>query len=578
MSLNSILLTAGVALQNTQYQIAVATENVSNASTTGSTQKTWENTSPASDTVALSQGQVIRAANSYLSRTVNASAAASGASSAISASLQNYDSALGSVANGDDVSSLLTSFQTALSTLASSPSSSSDKSSVVTAASNLASGISSLSSTIQTLRTQASSDIGTTVTAINSDLNTLQSLNSQIAAARSTGADTSTLEDQRDTTLADLSSKMGVQSYVNSSGQLMVYDQAGDQLLGDQGATTLTYANNGQLSAATSYPGQISGIMVGGKDITSSVTTGELGGLIQLRDSILPAQQDQLDQLATTLISTANAATNAGTASPPPSSLTSDGTVSASDSFSATGTVRIAVTSSSGAVVSSTDLDLSSYTSVSDLLTGLNSISGISASINSSGQLTIQTTSGSNGVAINGMTSSVGSSGQSFSDYFGFNDLFTGDSAATIAVSETLSDTPADLPTGTLNNASTLAAGDSGVTASDASAITALTSALTTAGAVAADGTATAKTSSLTDLATNFVSNAAATISAASNASDSDSSVLAAAQNALSNATGINVDQQTALLTQYQNQYEATAQLMASAKAMYATLISMMQA
>ena len=40
---------------------------------------------------------------------------------------------------------------------------------------------------------------------------------------------------------------------------------------------------------------------------------------------------------------------------------------------------------------------------------------------------------------------------------------------------------------------------------------------------------------------------------------------------------GIDVDQQTALLTQYQNQYEATAQLMSSAKAMYATLITMMQ-
>lgn len=576
MSLNSILLTAGVALQNTQYQIAVATENVSNASQTGATQKTWENTSPASDSVALSQGTVIRAANAYLSKTVNSAAATSGASTAISASLQNYDSALGSVVNGDDVSSLLTTFQTALSTLASAPSSTSDKSAVVTAASNLASGISGLSDSIQTLRTQASADIGTTVTAINSDLKTLQSLNSQISAASSTGADTSSLLDQRDTTLADLSSKMGVQSYVNSSGQLMVYDQGGDQLLGDQ-AATLTYANTGQLSASTSYPGQISGIMVNGNDITSTVTTGALGGLIQLRDSILPAQQDQLDQLATSLISTANAATNAGSASPPPSSLTSDGTVSASDSFSATGTVRIAVTSSSGTVVSSTDLDLSSYASVSDLLSGLNSISGISASINSSGQLTIQTTSSSNGVAINGMTSSVGASGQSFSDYFGFNDLFSGDSAATIGVSKTLTNDPSDLPTGTLNSAASLAAGASGVTTSDASAITALGTALTTAQSVAADGTATARSSSLTDLATNFVSNAASVISAASDASDNDSSVLSAAQNALSNATGIDVDQQTALLTQYQNQYEATAQLMSSAKAMFTTLITMMQ-
>ncbi|MGA0601206.1 flagellar hook-associated protein FlgK [Caulobacter sp. KR2-114] len=577
MSLNSILLTAGVALQNTQYQIATATENVANASQTGATQKTWENTSPASDWVALSQGQVVRAADAYLSRTVNSSAAASGASSAIASALQNYDSALGSVANGDDVSSLLTSFQTALSTLASSPSSAADKASVVTAAANLASGIGGLSSSIQTLRTQASSDIGTTVTAINSDLKTLQGLNAQIAAAGATGADTSSLLDQRDSALSDLSSKMGVQSYVNGAGQLVVYDQGGDQLLGDQ-AATLSYADNGQLGAGTSYPGAIGGIMVGGKDITGTVTTGALGGLIQLRDSLLPAQQDQLDQMASSLIATANTAANAGTAFPAPSSLASNATVSGSDAFSATGVVRIAVTSSSGAVISSTDLDLSAYSSVSDLLTGLNGISGVSASIDGSGKLTLQATGAGAGIALGGMTSSVGASGQSFSDYFGFNDLFTGDSAATIAVSPTLAADPSDLPTGTLSSASVLAAGASGVTASDASAITGLSGALTTARSVAADGTAKATTSTLTDLATNFVANAASVISAASSRSDSDASVLSAAQNALSNATGINVDQQTALLTQYQNQYEATAQLMASAKAMYATLISMMQA
>jgi len=39
----------------------------------------------------------------------------------------------------------------------------------------------------------------------------------------------------------------------------------------------------------------------------------------------------------------------------------------------------------------------------------------------------------------------------------------------------------------------------------------------------------------------------------------------------------VSTDQQTALLTQYQNQYEAIAQLMTALKSMYSSLITMME-
>lgn len=576
MSLSSIQTTAASALLIAQYQMAVATDNISDASTTGATQKTYTATSSASLTEALSTGDVTRLTSAYLSKTVNSSAAADGASSTIDAYLQSYDTALGSVSSSDDVSSLLTSLQTALSTLSTTPTSSSDKAAVVSAASSLATSVSSLSGTIQSLRTQASTDIGTTVSAINTDLTTLQSLNTQISAADATDTDATGLEDQRDSTLTDLSSLMGVSSYTNADNQLVVYDQGGDQLLGAQ-AATLSYASTGQLSASTTYPGSISGIMLNGTDITSTATTGKLGGLIQLRDTTLVDQQDQLDQLASGLIASANTAANAGSAIPAPNSLTSDAAVSSSDSFSATGTVRIAVTSSSGTVVSSTDLDLSSYSTVSQLLSGLNSISGISASISSAGKLVIQAADSADGVAINGMTSSVGSSDQSFSDYFGFNDLFSGTDASTIAVSSALSSDASDLPTGTLSDASSLAAGDTGLSTSDVSALTAIASALTASQTLSATGTAAAATTTLADAASTFVSNAATLISTASTTAASNDSTYSAAQNALSNATGVSVDQQTALLTQYQNQYEAITQLMTAAKSMYSTLITMMQ-
>jgi flagellar hook-associated protein 1 FlgK len=578
MSLTSVITTASAALQTTQYQIAVTSGNIANASTAGATQKTYTSTSSATLTSALSTGELTRITDAYLSKTVNTSSSADGASSVTNTYLSSYDDDLGSVANGDDVSSVLTSFQTALSTLAASPSSTSDKAAAVSAATTLANNISGLSTTIQTLRTQASTDIGTTVASINTDLASIASLNSQIAAGQNSGADITGLEDQRDTTLTDLASQVGVSYFTDSNNQLVVYDQGGDQLVSGSTAATLSYTGNGQLSADTTYPGTISGITLNGKDVTSSLTSGTLGGLVTLRDTTLPDQQDQLDQLASSLITTTNAAANAGTAYPPPSTLTSDSTVSAGDSFSASGTVRIAVTSSTGTVVSSTDLDLSSYSTVSDLLSGLNSISGITASISSAGKLVIQTTDSSTGVAINGLTSSVGSSDQGFSDYFGFNDVFTGEDASDIAVSSTLAANTATLATATLSDSTTLAAGDAGVSTSDASAITALTTALSATRTLSADGSAVAQTTSIAGAASTFVSSAASLISDASTAATDNDAAFTTASNTLSNTVGISVDAQTALLTQYQNQYEATAQLMTAAKAMFTTLITMMNA
>jgi flagellar hook-associated protein 1 FlgK len=95
---------------------------------------------------------------------------------------------------------------------------------------------------------------------------------------------------------------------------------------------------------------------------------------------------------------------------------------------------------------------------------------------------------------------------------------------------------------------------------------------------LAADGSAIAQANSIAGAATAFVSSAASMIADASTTATDNDAALTTAANTLSNTVGISVDQQTALLTQYQNQYEATAQLMTAAKAMFASLITMMEA
>lgn len=304
MSLTSILTSAGAALTTAQYRMSVAQTNVANVDDETYSRKTVTTTA-TSITSAVSNGAVTRAADRYLSQAVVASASAASRDSVIDTYMQAYDASLGSVDGGDDIASLLDAFQSAISGLASEPSSTSAKAQVVSAASQVAETLNSLSGDLQALRTQANTEIASTVEAINTSLSTLKSLNDQIVTTSAQGGDVTTLEDQRAAELSALSSMIGITSYTTSDNRVAIYTSSGDQLLGAS-AAKLSYTASSSLSADTVYPGSISGITLNGKDVTTRVTGGALGALVTLRDQTLTGEQDALDSLAAGLISQVN--------------------------------------------------------------------------------------------------------------------------------------------------------------------------------------------------------------------------------------------------------------------------------
>jgi flagellar hook-associated protein 1 FlgK len=574
MSLSSILTTASAALTNAEYQIALTNQNVANASDTSYSTKTAQ-LATVTDTLAVSSATTTRAADTFLSQAVNSAATASGYDAAISSSLQSYDAALGTVGSGNDLSSLLTGLQSALTGLSASPSSAAAKASVISSAGQLAQAVSGLSSTIQSLRTQANTDIGSTVTEVNASLDQIAALNSQISSGAAQGADVTNLEDQRDAALQTISGDIGITYYTNANNQVQIYTTAGQALLGDT-VHHLSYTDSSSLGAQSTYPASISGIMLDGADITTSITTGKLGGLIQLRDTTLVGEQQKLDTFATALVSQANTASNAATAFPPPAQLTGDKTVAATDPFSASGTLRVAVVSSSGAVTATQDLNLSSYSTVSDFMAGLNGVPGVSASINASGQLVIAATGSGTGVALADMGAAVGPSGVGVSDYFGLNDIFTGSDSTDIAVNSTLSANPSALPTAALSTAAGLAVGAAALSSADTTLADSLRSALTANIAFPGAGSLSAQTTSLQAFAATVVSDAASVVSSASSRADSSSALLSAATTRLQNLTTVNTDQEMALLTNYQQQYQANAQLISAERTLFSTLLTMM--
>ena len=307
--------------------------------------------------------------------------------------------------------------------------------------------------------------------------------------------------------------------------------------------------------------------------------------MINLRDNVLPGAQAQLDQLATSLQSSVNAVHNAGTSVPPPATLTGTATVSASTPLSPlTGTVRLAVATSAGNLVSSYDLNLATVSgsppTVGDLVSAINgttSTSGVSASI-SNGHLVLSTAASGDGVAINEMTSSVGSAGEGLSDYFGLNDLLTGTGASNLAVRSDIAANPGLLATATLSSSASPSVGSQVLSSGSATVANNLSSALTGSTSFSSVAGLGATTTSFASYAADIVASVASQASQASSNYTSQQSMQSAFKSSMSSESGVNLDQETARLSTLQNQYTASAELLQVINQMFSALMSSVQA
>jgi len=590
LSLNSAALIAFSGLSAAQVQISIASSNISNADTTGYTEEVANQVSTV--TAGAGSGVEITGISTNVDRLLLKSLIGATSDLGSADATNNYlteledlygtvdgSSTSDSTTTGTSLANTLASFESALSSLSATPSSSSLQSSALDALNEVTTQLNETSSGIQSLRSDADQDIASSVKSVNTDLQQIASLNAEIKQEAAAGQSTADLEDQRNTALQDIASNMNISYYTTSSGDLQVYTASGQALVDSSGAHTISYTAASDVTSSTTYAsGGFSGITVNGVDITSQISSGKIGALITLRDKTLPAAQSQLDELAQQLTSSLNAVSNQGTSVPPPPTLTGATSVTSGTALSATGTVRIAETDSSGNLVSYADLDLSSYSTVGDLVTAINGISGLSASIDSNGHLVISATGSGDGVSINEMTSSVGSGGQGFSDYFGLNDLLTGTSASDIAVRSDLLDGSAALPTATLSDSSTLTTGSSVLSSGSATVVNDLYSALTGSTSFAAAGGLAATTGSFANYAASIVSNVATQASQASSTYTAKETAQSTYSSSLSSESGVNLDQESARVSALQNEYSAASELISVINSMFSSLITAIQA
>ena len=464
-----------------QKQMSVTSSNISNANTAGYTAETEQVGALVVQGVGGGVQDLGTTSNvdQFLQAQITSANSVTTQASTYNSYYQSLQQAMGQISQsdtgGNDISSQLATFQTDLSQLAATPQNTSLGNAAVGALDDLASNMRSTSQQIQTLRTQADQQISETVDDANTQLDTINDLNTQIATAQAQGQSTAALNDQRATALQALSGDLGIGYYTDQQGAVQIYTAGGQSLLTGNVVNHLSH-NAVTISDTMSYPsGGINGITVGNTDLTGNLGTGKLAALVQQRDQDLPAAQNSLDYLAQQFSSGMNAISNLGSASPPPSSLTSaspasyqstdpvtpsqgsDPTVTDGDGDpSGDLVVRFALTDSNGQVQNYQDVDLSGAATVGDVVNDINAqfnTAGLGnvASLNNSGQLVLASPTPGQGIAVSTLDGSL--NGTNFSNFFHLNDVVTGgNSAATISVNPAMLKNSNLLPVATLNS------------------------------------------------------------------------------------------------------------------------------
>jgi flagellar hook-associated protein 1 FlgK len=197
---------------------------------------------------------------------------------------------------------MLANLQDALTTYEASPSDASAGQAVVTAASNLAASLNGGSAAVQQVREQADSDMASSVSTINSLLDQFSQVNATIVGGLATGANVGSAEDTRDTLLTQLSQQIGISTVANANGSTSIYTDSGVTLFQDTPRTVSFTPTATLVAGASGNAVTVDGVPITGPSAPMAIQSGALAGLANLRDTVAPEYQAQLDQIAGGLI------------------------------------------------------------------------------------------------------------------------------------------------------------------------------------------------------------------------------------------------------------------------------------
>jgi flagellar hook-associated protein 1 len=302
--LTTSLLTGMQALDATQAALDATSNNIANANTAGYTREVpqfsenAENVSGDTVTgggVSLSSIQSVR--DELLNLQIQQQTSAQSSANTQSSSLQQIETLFAN--SGGDIGSMLTAFSGSLAQLSANPSNSAVQASVLSAGKNLAKSFNTTANGLTSAQSSADQQVTETVAEINSITQQIAQLNSQLSQSVTTSQNGGTIEDQRDQLVQQLSTLTGISVTQSSDGEVITTGNGTPLVMGGQSYT---------LQTTTGTNGMQQVVDSNGNNITSSITGGQLGGLIEVRDQVIPGFFSSLNALASQFATSFNAA------------------------------------------------------------------------------------------------------------------------------------------------------------------------------------------------------------------------------------------------------------------------------
>ena len=299
----SSLLNIGISgLNAAQVALATVSNNIANASTSGYSEESVqqvETIGQSNSQFTLGGGVDVTAVQRAYSQFLTSALWSSNSSLQSATTMSNLTTTLnGAFSGSGDLQTALDNLFSGFSSVADSPSSSSVRESALGDASSTASLYNTLGQQFSEQSSDVNGQISSTVTSINNLSSQIAQLNQQILGA---GANPNSMLDQRDQLVQQLAGLTGISTGTDNNGSISVYTTSGATLVSGTQSFALSAGSNQYDPTSTDV------FDSSGNDITSQLSGGSLGALISYRNTVLEPAQNALGQSAIALASSVNA-------------------------------------------------------------------------------------------------------------------------------------------------------------------------------------------------------------------------------------------------------------------------------
>ena len=397
LALNSAL----TGLKVNQRALSVVSDNIANANTEGYTRKIvrFENLNLGGQKSGVRVSEIQRQVDEFLLRDRRAEKGNHARFDVLADYYSGVQNVFGRPADNNTVSNKIADFGSSFQSLAATPTDGFRRTKVNSEAERLIADFNKQYNALQDLRQKTDEEIGNIISRVNEILEGIEDYNHQIARSETLGdvpGSSGDLRDMRDTLVDELSTYMDVTSFVRPNGD-MVVSTIGGQVLVDVDAVQLRHDVAGGVTSNLRYNpaqpnggvGRFQGILIEGRDpanpidLTDNIFQGELKGLIEMRDEVLPDMQEQVDSLAEMIRDQVNKAHNDGSGFPPRSTLTGSRYFNATDGIdTANLSTRLYATDANGDVLERIELGnlgLPANATIAQIATAINTASGATA-------------------------------------------------------------------------------------------------------------------------------------------------------------------------------------------------------